>query len=198
VNGVQEAGLPVPARSVLMKKLIVGLVALLPLGALAQKVPDRPQFEPACKALVVGSRPGIPNSVGTAAPKFSAVKIQDLHFTLVLRPNQKPFELAELRLFTPSGGLYQSILVPVGLEAERDRTLPGHPHPVRVQPRSVVEYEGAAHSAISWPPFLVAGTSIVHGSLYGTWRAEARIGSGDAPALSDTVPCATRSFFIAQ
>jgi hypothetical protein len=104
----------------------------------------------------------------------------------------------ELRLLNPSGGLYQSIVVPVGLRTESDRKLDGHPFPVSVRPTSVVDYGGAAHPAVSWPPFLVAGTSIVHGSLYGVWRAEARIGTGDAAALSAMVPCATKSFSLTQ
>lgn len=181
-----------------MKWIVASVFVALPFNALSQAEPGRPSPPAECRALVVRSQPIGSNVIGAASSRFSATRIQDLYFGLLLYPKHSPFDVMELRLVTPKGALYQSIAVPIGPAVEGERRLPGYPHPVGVRTSSVVSYGTAALPALTWPPFPVAGTSIVEGSLYGTWRAEARIGTGDPAGVAATAPCVTQTFVLTQ
>lgn len=113
---------------------------------------------------------------------FSARRVLDINFHVVLAPEPAPDSLA-LEVFTPNGHLYQRMDVPIAPagSGEATRALAGYPFPVKV---AVVHAQrgrdGSAASVVDAPPFLVGGTNIVTSSLYGKWRVEAWV--KDAPA----------------
>jgi len=186
---------------------VIALAALIPLSATAQKGGPLPGASP-CVALTVSSSPGVVDVLqGIAVQKFSATRIQDLYFTLILAKTAKPISQFELRLYTPKGSLYQSIVVPVAnaIDApanETSRRLSDFPHPVRVQGLSLVTFRDDKYPGVPAPPFLVAGTSIVEHSLYGAWRAEAWLPDGSAGARGGAPQkigaCAAQPFALTQ
>lgn len=112
-----------------------------------------------CAWLETRSIPATRESAGR--PVFSATHVLDLGFDLHFAPSAAVSEGEEweLRLVTPTGHLYQSVVF-----------VAPAPRAARVEP--------AARGRGSWrvvstPPVPVAGTSIVTSSLYGRWLAEA-------------------------
>lgn len=88
---------------------------------------------------------------------FSASRVYDLHFRAILgRTPEGPHQL-ELRLYTPSGHLYQALSVPF-------------------QGR-----QGAPRKPSLSATLPVAGTAIMTSSLYGRWKVEPHLDGSPAP-----------------
>jgi hypothetical protein len=107
-------------------------------------------------------------------PRFSATRILDLGFTVLLRRPVSGDHLAELRVFTPDGQLYRSLVVPVTSrgQAAATRQVAGFPRPLPQQRLLRVTRGKSAYSAAS-ASLPVAGTDVVSSGLYGRWRVEA-------------------------
>jgi len=168
---------------------VAALACVLSAGLGAQS-PDRAGTEPQDpgrveSAELAGTDRGCSGMSVEATPKkprvsqdFSARQILDLNFRVRLASSDTPGTL-EMRYYTPSNHLYQSVLVPIAAEAsvEAERSLQGYPFPVKVakvEPEPDAKARGAASlRTVAAPAFPVAGTMIVNNSLYGTWRAEA-------------------------
>ncbi len=158
------------------------------LGALAQdkgSSDSQDTNKPAlggCAGLSVKATP----KKGSATQGFSVRQVLDLNFRVRLAASATPGSL-EMRYFTPSNHLYQSVLVPIAAEAslEAERSLQGYPFPVKVskvEPDPDASARGAsAFRSVATPAFPVAGTMIVNNSLYGVWRAEAWLEGASAP-----------------
>jgi hypothetical protein len=86
--------------------------------------------------------------------RFSATRILELRFGTRLSGSPKREHTLRLRLYSPSGFLYQVLTVPVSA---------GHGHR-RVEAR-----------------LPVAGTSIMASGLYGTWRVVPQLDDSSAP-----------------
>jgi hypothetical protein len=92
---------------------------------------------------------------------FSASKVLDLEFWVVLpSTNATSGRSVELKLFTPSGHLYQTLAASVAARPVAGR-------PPRFQTVTL--------------RLPVAGTPIVNNSLYGQWSAEAYLGGSTSP-----------------
>jgi hypothetical protein len=137
-----------------------------------------------CTSLVASAQPASP---WAANGKISAVKTLNVGFTARLVP-VLPFDVPKVGLLTittPNGYVYQETEVPIGSRdkagnGEKARRLPGHPFPVAVVEPGIDTRRGAEPGAalLPLPPLLVGGTSIQHGGLYGTWKAEFSPGDG--------------------
>lgn len=116
---------------------------------------------------------------------FSARQILDLRFEATFPPLRGD-HLLEVRVFAPSGHLYQVLTVPFSnaAAAPRQRRVEGHPRPLEVlRPATFVEDGQTLQTVGAVLP--VAGTWVVSSSLYGRWYAEARLGgSPQAPAIA--------------
>lgn len=112
---------------------------------------------------------------------FSARRVLDVNFHVELAPGSTADSL-KLELFTPNGHLFQRLDVPIAAagSAEKERSLPGYPFPVKVATRRA---SATGASIVDTPPLAVAGTDIVASSLYGRWRVEAWV-AGAATACS--------------
>jgi hypothetical protein len=118
-----------------------------------------------------------PTSKGHA---FSATEILDLKFSVFFPgPQRYPLPASlDVKVFTPTGHLYQDIVVPVAAEGstELTRAVRGHPFGLKVR--------RATKRVVVVPPFPVAGTSIVSSSLYGKWRVVAWPEGADSPCVT--------------
>jgi hypothetical protein len=127
-----------------------------------------------------------------AADRFSATATTDLVFNVNFHQSFSGDHLLELRLFTPSGHLYQSLAVPIA-DASRvpgSRMVPGYPRPLKEQTPAEVT-EGTTRLKRVEVRFPVGGTLISSNSLYGRWRVEAYVdGAGQ--------PCSPPKAFVIQ
>lgn len=180
-------------RALLMTCSIAGAI-LLAAPTAAQGVSTRPPTM--CTALKIApypakTEPGGKGGTGVTSrggkPTFSATKVADLELSIVIPSTRDLAELYQLRLYTPSGHLYQAVDIPVDLtggHGPSTRTLPGYPLPVRVaSPKAA---DGALQITTRVP---LGGTLVSTASLYGEWRAE--VWPKDAEA-----PCATQVFLV--
>jgi hypothetical protein len=122
-------------------------------------------------------------------PEFSATAIIDVRFTTVLR---RPDEhgLLRLKLFTPSGYLYQTLSVPfvaAGASAPQARHIDGSSRAVTEQ-RAARGATAADYRVEARLP--VAGTLIANEGLFGRWTVEPWIEGAPVPCL------AARTFVI--
>jgi hypothetical protein len=117
-----------------------------------------------CLATAVSSPQGEPSGSGA----YLATEILDLEFTTTLSIGPIPGDhLLRLRVETPSGHLYQQLDVPITTDGSSlQRSVAGYPRALPVQ--RIGHTEGAQPTAMALLP--VAGTAIVHSSLYGTWE----------------------------
>jgi hypothetical protein len=130
----------------------------------------------ACQVRVT-STPDNPNG---KRPVFSASEIDDLNFAVVFRTRRTPVDRMVMRVFMPTGDLYQEFEVPVAQPGSRklERHVRGYPFPLKVRkarrwfPRYVV---------VDGPSLPVAGTYITNHSLWGMWRVEAWLDGADKP-----------------
>jgi hypothetical protein len=133
-----------------MRILPVAAVLLAAAAPVAAAAPNRATTSP-CTVTV--SSPAAPQTKTDRPPKFPAAVVEDLRLELKLSSSTYDGlaageHVAELRVFTPRGRLYQSLEVrftKVGAQPTLAAVLP------------------------------VAGTSIVQNSVYGDWRVEARL-----------------------
>ena len=112
-----------------------------------------------------------------ARRSFSATEILDLDFRVLLGPEEAGDHLLQVKLHTPRGHVYQTLTIPFTTVASRaggSRDVDGYPRPLRIQATQEVTADGASWQAVV-TRLPVAGTSIVHSSLYGRWTAEAFI-----------------------
>jgi hypothetical protein len=140
------------------------------------------------------SGPGAPLSrsalVGTV-PSFSATRVLDLTFTVLLPAGLEGEHVVELRVFTPDAHLYRSLAVPFarGARANAVRAVEGYARPLPQQALTQVGRGGSLFGAVA-AAFPVGGTDIVSSGLYGRWRVEAYLdGAGQrcAPAAPFTL-----------
>ena len=112
---------------------------------------------------------------------FSATEILDLDLRVNLRTDVTGDHLLHVKVRTPGGHLYQTLTTPFTTDAAkvgRERSVDGYPRPLIVQPARVENEGGRARiSVLARLP--VAGTAIVHSSLYGGWTAEAFLDNDD-------------------
>ena len=112
---------------------------------------------------------------------FSATEIIDLDFRVLLPPALAGEHLVHLDFHTPRGHLYQRLTVPVTADPARAgslRPVDGYARPLAVRATEPVTVGGLPWgSVVAQLP--VAGTAIVHGSLYGRWTATAFIDERD-------------------
>ena len=123
----------------------------------------------------------------------------DLDLRVRLASTVSGEHLLRVEVNTPKGHLYQTLTVPFTTDRSPTKALravDGFPRPLAVQQTETVPEEGkaqgdkASQSVVARLP--VAGTSIVHSSLYGKWTAEAYLDD-------ETESCGrSRVFFIRQ
>lgn len=116
--------------------------------------------------------------------RFFATRILDLDFVVRLRPSAAGTESVRVEVETPSGHLFQTLTVPFTDEpaqAASRRAMAGFPHPVEVQfaQPSAAAGRVVIREVVGRMP--VAGTPIVHSSLYGEWRARAYLDDAIEP-----------------
>jgi len=175
--------------------LLIAVALTVPLHA-----DKKPKADKSCLAVSVGSKQALSSKGnndderefegGVAA--FSATKVIDIQFAIIFSPTvAAQFSNAhnvELRLYTPSGNLYQSISIPITNDPKRAgerHRVPGYPDLVPVQVLQSINHGGGKgmFATVTLP---VAGTSIVSNSLYGRWTAEALVEDEIAPCAQPT------------
>ncbi len=131
---------------------------------------------PACPHIFVSSlEEGGKDKSGT---RFSVTKTVDLTFAVLLPSEAAGEHLLQLKVYLPSGDLYQVIDVPVAAsgtsaqDAAKGRTMRGYRHPVPKTVPSRQNVSGQDFNRVE-VPFPVAGTAIVHASMFGAFRVEA-------------------------
>ncbi len=135
----------------------------------------------ACPSTTVSSPQGSPGPNG----EYLVTEILDLHVETTLSSAQRVGDhLLRLRFETPSGHLYQWIDLPISSQpAPTARAVAGYPRALPVQ---TLAAEGPPTATATLP---VAGTAIVHSSLYGTWTV--------TPYLDQaTTPCGPAESFV--
>ncbi len=134
-----------------------------------------------CVAITVESIPATPPS--TLGYTFSAAKILDLRFNVLLKPTtseqigplDRGAHYVELKITGPKGNEYQSISVPFSAGTQTAGALvsvPSYPKPVEVRKLASVKYNLVSYPAVS-ASMPVAGTAIVDNGLYGKWKVVA-------------------------
>lgn len=152
-----------------MKRLSVALLLLggAVLPAEAQKPLPSPPVP--CAFVQVSA---LEHSSG-AKNRFSATAVTDLVFTTRFAGKLSGEHVLELKVFAPSGALYQSLAVPLAEPGKQPgaRVVKGYPYPkAEVAVRTVGQGASAVHEVdIRFP---VGGTLIVQNGLYGAWKAE--------------------------
>ena len=102
-----------------------------------------------------------------------------------LRPVPGDEHTVRVEIETPKGHLFQTLTIPFTSEPSQvgaRRAVDGFPRPVEVQlarPSRPAIPAGATSVVVGRLP--VAGTPIVHSSLYGRWRARAYLDDEIAP-----------------
>lgn len=108
-----------------------------------------------------------------AKNRFSATAVTDLVFTTRFAGKLSGEHVLELKVFAPSGALYQSLAVPIAEPGKQPgaRPVKGYPYPKEeVAVRTVGQGMAAVHEVdVSFP---VGGTLILQNGLYGTWSVE--------------------------
>ncbi len=112
----------------------------------------------ACGAIQI-TAPGAPSAPKRKVkkkPTFSASSILDVALEVPLSPSLKGPHRLEFHLYTPNGHLYQAL-----------------PATVTAPPASTDRRQRQISKRTAIATLPVAGTTIVHSSLYGEWRVEA-------------------------
>lgn len=168
-----------------MKAVSAAVVLLLSSGvAVAQT------RQGGCASVVLASAE---KNKGAFDSTFSATSIVDLDIAALFTPGVvQRFGGAhrlEVKIYSPSGNLYQSVAVPFTSDSSKkgEKTqLADYPNPLPTVVLEEVNHGGRHFAARVKLP--VAGTPIVANSLYGTWSAVAHV---DGEAL----PCASAARF---
>jgi hypothetical protein len=141
--------------------LLLGLVALAPAAQATER-----SGSTGCATIRVSS-PDAPSTPHRRSRKkktsFSASEILDLQFEVQLSPSTKGEHRTELKVYTPKGHLYQTILVTPAKEASNGES--------GGRRRRTNEHGRRTGTAV----LPVAGTTIVTSSLYGDWKVEAHV-----------------------
>ncbi len=159
--------------------------------ALAAAVPAAASdSEPRCtQILVTSEREGGKEKPGR---KFSATTTEDLTFHVLFPTGMSGEHIVELRLYLPTGDLFQRVAVPVvdvGAKP-RDVSVSGYPHPLEQKSLQQTRFDGRNHKRVSID-FPIAGTAIINNSLYGSWRVEVYVDD-------DAEPCGKAGVFEIQ
>jgi hypothetical protein len=106
--------------------------------------------------------------------QFRGSKILDIHLGAVFPRRLTGPHTVQLKVFTPTGNLYQTFTVPFTGDAGPGnrrgvRRVPGFPRALQVQAMQSAGSSGFFVSSV----LPVAGTWITTNSLYGHWRVEA-------------------------
>ena len=104
---------------------------------------------------------------------FSATEVLDLDLSVKIRTEGE--HVLRLELQTPSGHHYQTLTLPFSTDIARSgakRAIVDFPRPLEIQSAEVSTSEGVAWSSVV-ARLPVAGTPIVHSSLYGRWTVRA-------------------------
>jgi len=137
--------------------------------------------KPQCRAIEVTSVEGAAGK-GNA---FSAARTSDLVFRVLLDPGLAGEHTLELRLLTPRGFLYRSLVAPVSFgmtvgKLEAKRSVEGYPAPLPVRRATRVTLAGENAQAVELS-FPVGGTDIVGSSLYGRWTVQPYLDGAETP-----------------
>jgi hypothetical protein len=164
-------------RNVLFVMFIAGALALA--APAAEPETDKALGRPGCAWVLASSAE---EHDGAFAKAFSATRTVDLTLTVLLPQSVAEEHVVELRIYTPTGNLYQSLAVPVaapGRVKAENRTLPGYPRAKKQVLPKAFTYEQVSYYRVDIP-FPVGGTLITSNGLYGGWRIAAHLdGSGE-------------------
>jgi hypothetical protein len=153
------------------------------IAAPQSRAADKPgKKDKSCLAVLVGSPQLNPReSDWSKSPSFSASKVIDVEFAILFsKPVATQFSnvhIVEFRVYTPTGGLYESLVIPMTTNRKRAgerHRVPGHPDLVPVQVLESVS-NGQGQGMYVKVRLPIAGTPIVSNSLYGKWKAAALV-----------------------
>jgi hypothetical protein len=150
------------------------LAFLLAASSLLAVLPATAGKKPACARVEVSSD----SQLHGRADRFEVASTIDLVFSVVFSGVVEGDHVVELRLTTPRGHHYQTLTVPFGTRATT-RKVKGKPFPMKVVPARQTVTQGETESVVD-VRFAVAGTPIVHNSLYGRWQVEAFVDGEEA------------------
>lgn len=156
------------------------LLLLAPFSAAEEQEETLAQGKIPCLAILAKS---VEENGGDWATSFHASITTDLTLGVVFPSSIQGEHEVELRLYTPSGHLYQSIRVPVaapGVSMGTNRTVKDYPMAIRQVVLKPVKYLGKPVYTAE-VPFPVGGTLISSNTLYGKWRIEALLDSEKEP-----------------
>jgi hypothetical protein len=147
-----------------------------------------------CAAITV-SAPGTTQPRNAKVPAFSVSGVVNLDLAVLFKPGSvNRFEagahVAEFRVYSPTGALYQSMSVPFTSDSKKKgqpQRLDGYLRPIPTQVLGEAVAPTGKHAMVSLP-LAVAGSPITLNSMFGEWRVEALI-DGDA------LTCATPAVF---
>lgn len=147
-------------------------VALLALGGMALRAEAQKPLPPPPVPCAFVQVSALEQSPGPK-DRFSATAVTDLVFTTRFGGKLSGEHVLELKVFGPSGTLYQSLAVPIAAPGKTpgERPVKDYPYPKKeVAVRTVGQGASAVHEVdVSFP---VGGTLIVQNGLYGTWKVE--------------------------
>jgi hypothetical protein len=120
-------------------------------------------------------------------PVYSATEILDVDVWILFHPGTaKQYaddHAVQVRFFTPTGSLYQTIDIPFTSDAKKkgkEKSLDGYPHPIQFSLLKEITWSKGKYlgTSVRLP---VAGTMIMSNGLYGGWRAEAYVDGEEVP-----------------
>lgn len=118
---------------------------------------------------------------------FSAARTTDLKISVLFLEDYEGKHTLELKLFTPSGYLYQSLAVPAVLAEDDDKEehLHDYPNPVKTTVLRKVKYRGQEYweADLAFP---VGGTAITMNSIYGVWTTQPFMDGSTTPCAAPT------------
>ncbi|MCZ7650606.1 MAG: hypothetical protein M5U13_05345 [Thermoanaerobaculia bacterium] len=139
-----------------------------------------------CPLLMARTPSSVHADTDRGGAKISVRTTEDVTLEILLAGLGDAEHLLELRFLLPTGELFERIEVPIARpgtsprELAAGRVLPGHPHPVPQHAAEPLEVEGKPYARLR-VPFPIAGTAIVHNSLYGRWTVEAYLDGAERP-----------------
>lgn len=167
---------PVVASIALACGLLAGVAVAQSADAVVGQSPARScvRVEVSTAGQGAPGTPAMRSVVVPTTPSFSATRVLDLTFTVLLPAAPEGEHVVELRVFTPDAQLYRSLAVPFARAAPPNavRSVEGYARPVPQQAVKQVSRgkRGFASVTATLP---VGGTDIVSSGLYGLWRVEA-------------------------
>jgi hypothetical protein len=137
--------------------------------------------KPLCTAITAAAVEGARGRSNT----FSAAATTDLTFQVLLDASLSGDHTLELKLLTPRGFLYRSIVTPISIgvtvgKTGAHRAVDGYPAPQAVRKATPVTVAGRQAHQVE-VPFPVGGTDIQSSSIYGQWQVRAYLDGAEAP-----------------